>query len=89
MAGESTVARVLDILARIAGPERVPGNPGPATPLAKGGFWLDSLGLLETVLACEEAFGVALDYETDLRPGGLATVGGLVTAIERQARIGG
>lgn len=78
------VARVLEILDRIVGPGRTPADAGPATPLLEEGFWLDSVGLIETVLTCEEAFRVSLDRETDLAGTGLVTVGGLAAAIRRK-----
>lgn len=84
MSTDAVVARVLEILARIAGPGRTPPGADPVTPLVEDGFWLDSVGLLETVLACEEAFGVSLDREGDLAGDGLVTVGGLAAAIRRK-----
>lgn len=82
--GDPVLARVLEILGAIAGPMRRPAGAGADTPLAEDGFWLDSADLLEAVLACEEAFGVLLDYETDLGEGGLATAGRLAAAVRRK-----
>ena len=73
--------RVLAILARVAGPHRTPPSPGPDTPLAEGGFWLDSAGLFEAVLACEAEFDVRFDGDTDLAPDQLMTVTTLVETI--------
>ena len=84
MSDDDVVGRVLKVVAAIAGAGRTPAEAGPATPLQEGGFWLDSVGLLETVLACEEEFGANLDRETDLADGGLLTVGGLAAAIRRK-----
>jgi acyl carrier protein len=76
-----TVERVLSIVTSVAGPDRCPAGAGPDTPLADGGFWLDSVDLLETVLACEEAFGVVFDSSVDLTDDGLRTVGTLCDLI--------
>jgi acyl carrier protein len=73
--------RVLGILARVAGPHRTPPSPGPGTPLAEGGFWLDSAGLFEVVLACEAEFNVRFDGPVDLAPGHLMTVATLTDTI--------
>jgi acyl carrier protein len=80
-----TVAQVLSIVTRIAGPDRTPRGAGRDTRLADGGFWLDSVDLLETVLACEEAFGVAFDAATDLTEQSLSTVGTLTDLIHAKA----
>lgn len=71
--------RVLDLAARVATSRR-PGFPGPETALVDGGFWLDSLALLELLVACEETFGVCLD-PADLTPGHLRTAGGLAAIV--------
>jgi acyl carrier protein len=59
--------RVLALVRSIAGPLRTPADCGVDTPLAAGGFWLDSLSLLEVIVACEQEFGVEFEAETDLR----------------------
>jgi acyl carrier protein len=73
---ESTeiVARVTRIVARIAGPLRTPPDAGPQTALGDHGFWLDSVALLEVILACEEEFGLAFDPAEDFRADHLRTV---------------
>jgi acyl carrier protein len=77
---------VLEIVLEIAGPNRKPADPGEGTRLSGGGFWLDSIDLLELMLACDRAFGPVFGA----RPGpGMAhveTVGDLVTLIEERAR---
>jgi acyl carrier protein len=75
------VDRVLGVVARVAGPHRTPASPGPDTPLTEGGFWLDSVGLFEVVLACEAEFDVHFDAETDLFPERLTTVATLAETI--------
>ena len=75
--------RVLTILARVAGPHRTPPSPGPDTPLAEGGFWLDSADLFEVVLACEAEFNVRFDGAMDLTPGRLMTVATLAETIHQ------
>jgi acyl carrier protein len=73
--------QVLAILARVAGPHRTPPSSGPDTPLAEGGFWLDSADLFEVVLACEAEFDVRFDGAMDLTPGRLVTVATLTETI--------
>ena len=87
MTRDALTARVLAIVARIAGPNRAPAAAGPDTALSEGGFWLESAGLLEVVVACEAEFGIAFDPETDLSLESLATVGRLTDTI--RARLGG
>ncbi len=74
--------RVLVILARIAGPNRTPADPDPATPLWEGGFWLDSIDLLDLVLECDAAFGPVFARAPSSAIGALRTVGDLVAFIE-------
>jgi acyl carrier protein len=65
MSEEPTLERVQAIVARVAGQ-----NPSLAadadTLLTDGGYWLDSVHLLETIIACEEAFAVEFDADVDL-----------------------
>jgi acyl carrier protein len=67
------VERVLDVVRRVAGPARTPADAGPDTPLGDGGFWLDSVDLVEVAVACEEEFALAFEGETDLTREALAT----------------
>jgi acyl carrier protein len=71
--------RILELAAGLAASRR-PVSPGPETVLVDGGFWLDSLALLELLVACEETFGVCLD-PADLTPSGLRTAGGLAALV--------
>ena len=74
---------VLEIVAGVVGAGRVPTQPGLDTPL-RDGYWLDSMELLEVVIACEARFGIAFLEAVDLTPENLATVGTLVALIERR-----
>jgi len=76
------VDRVAGVIAKIAGPERTPPAAGSETPLAGGGFWLDSVALLEAIVSCETEFGVSFDPDLDLTPEALATVGSLASLVE-------
>jgi acyl carrier protein len=69
------------LVARIAGPGRVPANSNHETQLSEGGFWLDSVELLEVVVACEEEFGITFDASRDLVDGALETLGSLTGLI--------
>jgi acyl carrier protein len=70
--------RVLELAAGLA--NRRPESLGPETSLVDGGFWLDSLALLELLVACEDAFGVCLD-PADLTPARLRTASGLAALV--------
>jgi hypothetical protein len=74
--------RVLAIVAGIAGPNRRPTAPGPATRLWGGGFWLDSIDLLELMLACDAAFDGVFEGAAGSAMARVETVGDLVRIIE-------
>jgi acyl carrier protein len=79
--------RVLAVVAAVAGPSRTPPHPAPDTPLGEDGFWLDSVDLMEVVVACEKEFGVIFEGETDLTREAMRTAGTLAALIEsKQAR---
>jgi acyl carrier protein len=59
---DPTLEGVQAIVARIA--DRRPADVGPDTPLAEGGLELDSLRLLQTILACGETVQVAFDPDS-------------------------
>jgi acyl carrier protein len=67
----------------VAGPLRQPDGAGPDTPLGESGYWLDSVDLLEIVLACEREFDIVFD--PDLVAGSLGTARALADVI-RSAR---
>jgi hypothetical protein len=72
---DTLAGAVLALAVRIAGAGRTPPpDAGHGTPLGAGGFRLDSVELLELIVACEDAFGVTFDPETDLTPTTLKTV---------------
>jgi acyl carrier protein len=79
------LARVLALASRLPGAQRLPPDPGSETPLANGGFWLDSVALLELIVACEEAFGICLD-PAELTPDRLESAGSLAALIEARMR---
>lgn len=81
MIGDDLLARVVALASRVAGPERTPPGAGADTPLAGGGFWLDSVAVLELVMTCENEFGVVFDSEGDLTRETLGSVGSLAAAI--------
>lgn len=80
-----TLDRVLDrvvaIVARIAGPQRIPPDATPDTPLGEAGYWLDSVDLLEVTIACEHEFGVTFDVADDLGQDRLGTARSLAQTI--------
>jgi acyl carrier protein len=81
-----TRARVQSIVTGIAGPDRCPADAGPDTPLGDGGFWLDSVALVEVVIACEAAFDVVFDPETDFTDQALASVSTLAAVVQARRR---
>ena len=74
MTDDELVGRVRAIVDQVAGPSRIPDEAGPDTPLGEAGFWLDSLDLVEVVLAAEREFQVGFEGETDLTPASLASI---------------
>ena len=68
------------IVARVAGPSRTPEGAGPDTRLADG-FWLDSMEMLDVVLACEQHFGIVFEEGRDLTPASLETVRHLASVV--------
>jgi acyl carrier protein len=84
MNDDDILARVIALATSIAGPERTPEEVGPDTPLADGGFWLDSVALVEVIVACEAEFFVEFDSEEDLTTAALESIGSLATVIQRK-----
>jgi acyl carrier protein len=75
------------LVERVAGPSRTPAVGGPETPLSGEGYWLDSVELLEVVVACESEFGITFEATTDLTDAAFETLGTL-TALIRAKRAG-
>jgi len=86
MSDDSVLKRVDAIVARVAGPARLPRDPTPETPLGEGGYWLDSVDLLEVIVACEQEFGMSFDTNDDLSEESLSTVRSLADTITRKTR---
>jgi acyl carrier protein len=83
--GDATLASIRVIVEQVAGSRRIPAQVGPETRLCEGGFWLDSVELLQVVVACEERFGIVFDANQDLTPEPLETLATL-TALVRAKR---
>ena len=88
MTSEPTLDAVHAVVARVAGAHRSPASVGPDTRLTGGGYWLDSVHLLEAIIACEDAFSVVFDPATDFTDGNLRTVGTLCALIRHAASRG-
>lgn len=84
MKDQAILERLLKIVADIAGPERMPEDLGPATSLRDGGLWLDSVALLELIVAVESEFEVDFDPTSDFGDAALASVGSLAGVITRR-----
>jgi acyl carrier protein len=67
---------IRSLVERVAGPSRTPLHAGPDTRLTEG-YWLDSVELLELVIACESRFGITFDDTRDFENGNLKTLGTL------------
>lgn len=74
MTGRDIEARLHRIAAAVAGPARAPADPGPDTPLGETGYWLDSVDIVEVVLASEREFAVAFDGDEDLTAQTLSSI---------------
>ena len=81
MTTDGFLERVLRLVSRTAGPARTPPDAGPDTPLRQGGFWLDSIDLVELAVACEAEFDVTFEGETDLTEESLRTARSLAALI--------
>lgn len=81
MTRDDVARRVHEIVAGVAGADRTPANPGPDTPLGAEGFWLDSVELLEVIIACEQEFTIELFGEGEDASAQLRTVETLAEAI--------
>ena len=75
--------RIVAIVTRVAGPGRTPEEVGAGTKLADG-FWLDSIEMLDVVIACELEFGIVFNESQDLTPAALETIGTLTALVERR-----
>ena len=82
MPGASVLARVQTVVVEVAGPTRIPPDAGPDTPLGDGGFWLDSVDLVEVIVACESEFEIGFEGETDLTRDALHSVRTLAELVE-------
>ena len=85
MTDGSVVERVLRRVMQVAGPARTPPDAGPDTPLGDGGFWLDSVDLVELVVACELEFSLNFQGETDITEDALATARTLAELISSKS----
>jgi acyl carrier protein len=80
-----TDAQILDrvqaIVDEVARQDRRPERAGPNTPLGESGYWLDSLDMLEVILACEREFGIIFEEGTDLTADTMLSARGLAAVI--------
>ena len=81
MTNAAVSGRVLALVSRVAGAGRTPADAGPDTPIREGGFWLDSVALLELIVAAETEFGVQFDPTCDFDEEPLRTVGSFASCI--------
>lgn len=82
---DAVLDAVREVVARIAGPSRTPAEVTRDTRLAND-YWLDSVELLEVVIACETMFDVVFDAERDAAAHAFDTLGSLADLI--RTRVG-
>jgi acyl carrier protein len=85
MKPEDILIRVQSIIGRVAGPDRAPADAGPDTPLGEDGYWLDSLDVLQVLIACEEEFNVVF-VEAALRGDSVLSARRLASAVLEQRK---
>ena len=73
-ARDPLLVAIRDLVEQVAGSRRIPAQVGPETRLSEGGFWLDSIELLQVVVACEERFAIVFDPAREFTPGALETL---------------
>jgi acyl carrier protein len=81
--GDPVMTRLLEIIEYVAGAHRLPDDLGAQTPITAGGLELDSVAVLELILACETEFGITFDPRTDLTRDALGTIGSLARSVHR------
>ena len=86
MTDEEILTRIERLIAGIAGPERTPEHAGPDTPLGQHGYWLDSLDVLEVILACEREFGIVFEDGSSLNADALLSARKLAVLVGRLSR---
>lgn len=74
------------ILVQVIGAARVPSDVGSGTALGDGGLWLDSVEVLQVVLASEAEFGMTFEPAEDLVGEGLLTLRTLAAVIRRRGQ---
>ena len=84
MTENACLERVQAIVARVAGPARTPPHANADTSLGHDGFWLDSIAMLEVLVACEEEFDVVFDWQAELTPEVLTTIRSLAEVIQKK-----
>jgi acyl carrier protein len=77
--------RLRRVVAGVVGAARVPADASADTALADGGLWLDSVELLQVVLAAEGEFGIVFEPGEDLVGHGLTTLGTLADLVRRRS----
>jgi len=85
MDSEKLLDALRELAARVMGSARMLAGTSADTPLGEGGLWLDSMGLLELIVACEVEFGITFEPGEDLVGHELDTLGTLAKVIERRS----
>jgi acyl carrier protein len=85
MTEDPILARLHALATAIAGPARALRERGPEVRLTEGGFWLNSIELLQLIVACEAEFGVVFEVDQDLTAETLRTLGSLADVVRAKA----
>jgi acyl carrier protein len=80
----AVIDQLVDIIRRVAGEARMTAEIDDNTALADGGFWLDSVEVLQVILACEDAFEITFVPAEDLNGETLKSLGSLAATIRRR-----
>ena len=78
--------RTLTLIERVVGPGRGLKDAGAETRLGNDGFGLDSVELLDVLVACEEEFGIVFDEARELGEPALENIGTLAELIRSKHR---
>jgi acyl carrier protein len=79
------VDQLRGIVTGVVGDARMPADFDDNTPLAEEGLWLDSVELLQVILACEDMFEITFEPGEDLIGDRLRSLGTLANVIRRRS----
>ncbi len=84
---DQLLTKIRAVIEQVAGADRTPAGCTADTPLGDG-FWLDSVELVEVLVACELEFGIVLDDAASVDEGAFGTLGSLAELIRSRQSAG-